>query len=120
MKNVVKLVLLIIAAGGSAYADSITWTTVAPTPSPVTSKSYLKSAELAITAAAASLEKDGYIGTVYLSDSVTFTPTNGPTQVAVPEPASLALFGSGLALAAFRRRRRDSSPQTAPRLAVAS
>jgi hypothetical protein len=45
---------------------------------------------------------DGYIGTVREFDPVTL---DEPTETAVPEPATLILVGSGLALSGIRRRR---------------
>ena len=117
MKNAVRIALLIVAACSFASADSFTLATLPPAALPQASEppagksylksSYLKCADLHSFAAAASLSKDGYIGTVHLDDSVSFDVTHGPTtQIPVPEPTSLVLLGSGLALAALRRRRR--------------
>jgi PEP-CTERM motif-containing protein len=64
------------------------------------------------------LDPDGLSETKYDNHSGAFPGTlanivtgNGGTQIAVPEPSSLALLGAGLAaLPMFRRRRKKSSP----------
>jgi hypothetical protein len=113
MKSALKTALLIFAISTIAAADSFTFESIPTSTLQTPSTKYLKSSGVGTVSSAASFTREGYIGTVYLQDSFTFSvENNGPTQVAVPEPASLVLLSSGLALAALRRRRL-SARQTA-------
>jgi hypothetical protein len=107
MKSVLKTALLLMAISTIAAADSFTFDSIPASALQTPSTKYLKSSSgLGTFSSAASFSREGYIGTVYLQDSFTFSlDNNGPTQVAVPEPASLVLLSSGLALAGLRRRR---------------
>ncbi len=111
MKNVVKIVFLIFTVVETAGAGSFTLETLPPAASGQASaapggNSYLHGAGVHTFAAARSFDNYGYIGTMHLNDTTTFNLSTGPTEVAVPEPATLVLFGSGLAVAVFRKRRR--------------
>ena len=60
-------------------------------------------------ASARSFDRDGYIGNLQVTDFTTISLSSSPEQLVVPEPASMVLLGSGLAVAALRRRRHARS-----------
>ncbi len=114
MKQLVRLALLIVATGVAASADAITLDARVEQTSPglaladlVKAKRLFAPAEFTPAAAAISSDfhVDGYIGTVREMEGFTLTSDTPSPETSVPEPATLVLVGSGLAMAALRRRR---------------
>jgi hypothetical protein len=111
MNNAVKLALVILSSVGTAAAGSFEFHTLPPaalehaSALPAANR-HLQVTNIPVFAAAHSFESEGYIGTMHLDDTTFVNLSTGPPTAAVPEPASLVLLGSGLAMAAIRRRRR--------------
>jgi hypothetical protein len=106
MKNILRIMCVTLATCGLAAADAFSPATlpIADQPQTRVSKLSIKVADVN-SFSAASKTSDGYIGTVRLEDGYDFTITNsGPSAAPVPEPGSLILLASGMALAALRRR----------------
>jgi len=116
MKTTARLFLLFLIACSPAAGDAFTTETMPPAEAvssspPATPKSLTPEALEATIFESASAPSfdyhdDGYIGTVFNSDEFSLEPqsSNLPSST-VPEPATLVLLGSGIALAALRRRR---------------
>jgi hypothetical protein len=106
MKNILRIMCVTLAICGVAAADAFTPATLPTANQPQNSSQKLsvKVADVNSFSAAAKTS-DGYIGTVRLEDGYDFTITNsGPSAAPVPEPGSLVLLASGMALAALRRK----------------
>jgi hypothetical protein len=110
MNRIVRIALLFLSATGTAAAGTFTVDTLPPATSESLSAlpakpAYFKLNDPPSFAAAHTFDKEGYIGTMHLPDVSTVSiPTS---QIVAPEPASMVLLGSGLAIAAWRRRRRQ-------------
>ena len=116
MNKALTIALIVVGTCTVAAAGSFTVST-APAPLPSTAppasvlgRSYLKGETLPTFSSAAArsfdFEKEGYIGTVYVKDPISFDfGPSSPGEIATPEPATLVLFASGLALARLRRKR---------------
>lgn len=111
MKSFIKIALLMFSAIGTASAGSFTLQTLPPVAfdhagAAPNETLALKIPEGPSFAAVRSFEPEGYIGTMQLQDGYVLDLSTQPTEVTVPEPATLVLLSSGLAITAMRRRRR--------------
>jgi hypothetical protein len=110
MNTVIKIALLIFFAAGTAAAGSFEFHSVPPAALdqaialPV-SNPYLKVSDIHTFAAAHRFDIEGYIGTIHLQDTSILNLSTTPSEVVAPEPATIILLTSGLAIATFRKRR---------------